>query len=70
MILYYLDGDCPPLAEARLPPLDRGFLFGVAAGCAETFLFRDGFPTESTASSLFAVSGGVLLAPPQNSRIR
>ncbi|MDR2093591.1 MAG: D-amino acid aminotransferase [Azoarcus sp.] len=38
----------------------------VDAGCAETLLFRDGFLTEGAASSIFAVSGGVLLAPPQN----
>ena len=36
----------------------------VAAGCAETVLFRDGFLTEGAASSIFVVKNGVLLAPP------
>lgn len=37
----------------------------VDAGCAETVLFRDGFLTEGSASNIFAVKGGVLLAPPK-----
>lgn len=38
----------------------------VAAGCAETVLFRDGFLTEGAAASVFVVSQGVLLAPIKN----
>jgi len=36
----------------------------IAAGCAETILFRDGFLTEGAASSIFVVKNGTLLAPP------
>ncbi len=35
----------------------------VDAGCVETVLFRDGLLTEGSASSIFAVKDGVLLAP-------
>ena len=38
----------------------------VAAGCVETVLFRDGFLTEGSASSIFVVKDGVLLAPIKN----
>ncbi len=38
----------------------------VAAGCVETVLFRDGFLTEGSASSIFVVRDGMLLAPIQN----
>jgi D-alanine transaminase len=38
----------------------------VAAGCVETVLFRDGFLTEGSASSIFVVKDGILLAPIQN----
>jgi D-alanine transaminase len=38
----------------------------VAAGCAETVLFRDGVLTEGSASSIFVVRNGVLLAPVKN----
>ena len=38
----------------------------VAAGCVETVLFRDGFLTEGSASSIFVVRNGVLLAPIKN----
>ena len=38
----------------------------VAAGCVETVLFRDGFLTEGSASSIFVVKNGVLLAPIKN----
>lgn len=38
----------------------------VDAGCVETVLFRDGFLTEGSASSIFVVKDGVLLAPIQN----
>lgn len=34
--------------------------------CAETVLFRDGFLTEGSASNIFVVRDGVLLAPPKN----
>ena len=38
----------------------------VAAGCVETVLFRDGFLTEGSASSIFVVKNGVLLVPIKN----
>jgi D-alanine transaminase len=38
----------------------------VDAGCVETVLFRDGFLTEGSASSIFVVQDGRLLAPIQN----
>ena len=38
----------------------------VAAGCVETVLFRDGFLTEGSASSIFVVRDGTLLAPIKN----
>ncbi|MFA4970603.1 MAG: D-amino acid aminotransferase [Sulfuritalea sp.] len=38
----------------------------VSAGCVETVLFRDGFLTEGSASSIFVVKNGVLLAPMKN----
>jgi D-alanine transaminase len=36
----------------------------VEAGCKEAVLFRDGFLTEGSASNIFVVSKGTLLAPP------
>jgi D-alanine transaminase len=36
------------------------------AGCIETVLFRDGYLTEASASNVFIVKGGVLLAPPKS----
>jgi D-alanine transaminase len=38
----------------------------VSAGCVETVLFRDGFLTEGSASSIFVIKDGVLLAPIKN----
>lgn len=38
----------------------------VDAGCAETVLLRDGFLSEGTASSIFVVKDGVVLAPPKS----
>ena len=38
----------------------------VEAGTMEALLLRDGFMTEGAASNIFAVSQGVLLAPPKN----
>ena len=38
----------------------------VEQGCAETVLFRDGFLTEGSASNIFVVKDGVLLAPPKS----
>ncbi|MDP2823574.1 MAG: D-amino acid aminotransferase [Sulfuritalea sp.] len=38
----------------------------VSAGCVETVLFRDGFLTEGSASSIFVVKNGALLAPIKN----
>jgi D-alanine transaminase len=35
----------------------------VDAGCGETLLFRDGFLCEGSASNIFAVRNGTLLAP-------
>jgi D-alanine transaminase len=36
------------------------------AGATEIVLFRDGYLTEASASNVFVVKGGVLLAPPKN----
>ena len=41
----------------------------VEAGAAECVLFRDGFLTEGSASNIFAVKGGTLLAPPKSNLI-
>ena len=41
----------------------------VAAGVAETIMFRDGFLTEASSSNVWVVKGGVLRAPPKNNRI-
>ena len=41
----------------------------VDAGCAETILLRDGLLTEGSASSIFAVKDGVILAPPHSSLV-
>ena len=41
----------------------------IDAGCAETILLRDGWLTEGSASSVFAVIDGVILAPPQSALI-
>ncbi|MEW6313806.1 MAG: D-amino acid aminotransferase [Pseudomonadota bacterium] len=38
----------------------------VDAGATETLLLREGFLTEGAASNIFAVRGGILLAPPKN----
>lgn len=38
----------------------------VERGCAETVLFRDGYLTEGSASNVFVVKNGVLLAPPKS----
>ena len=38
----------------------------VDAGAAETVLFRDGYLTEASASNVFVVKDGKLLAPPKN----
>jgi D-alanine transaminase len=38
----------------------------VDAGAAETVLFRDGILTEGSASNIFAVEKGVILAPPKD----
>jgi len=41
----------------------------VEAGCAEAILIRDGLLTEGSASSVFAVKDGVILAPPHSSLV-
>lgn len=41
----------------------------VDAGCAEAILLRDGLLTEGSASSVFMVKAGVLLAPPHSSLV-
>jgi D-alanine transaminase len=38
----------------------------VAAGAAEVVLFREGFLTEASASNVFVVMNGILLAPPKD----
>jgi D-alanine transaminase len=40
--------------------------FAIDSGCVEAVLFRDGFLTEGSASNIFVVKGGVLLAPIKN----
>jgi D-alanine transaminase len=40
--------------------------FAADAGAVEAVLFRDGYLTEASASNVFAVHDGVLLAPPKN----
>ena len=39
------------------------------AGAVETLLFRDGKLTEASASNVFVVKNGVLLAPPKNNLV-
>lgn len=39
---------------------------GVDADCAETILLRDGYLTEGSASNIFVVQSGVVLAPPKS----
>lgn len=39
------------------------------AGAVETILFRDGHLTEASASNVFVVKNGVLLAPPKNNLV-
>lgn len=41
----------------------------VEAGAVETILFRDGKLTEASASNVFVVKNGVLLAPPKDNRV-
>lgn len=41
----------------------------VDAGCAETVLIRDGYLTEGSASSIFLVKDGVILAPPKSNLV-
>ncbi|MBI5329847.1 MAG: D-amino acid aminotransferase [Betaproteobacteria bacterium] len=41
----------------------------VDAGCAETVLLRDGWLMEGSASSVFVVRDGVILAPPESNLI-
>lgn len=41
----------------------------VDAGAAETVLFRDGILTEGSASNIFAVEKGVILAPPKDNHV-
>ena len=41
----------------------------VDAGAVETILFRDGNLTEASASNVFVVKNGVLLAPPKNNLV-
>ena len=39
---------------------------GADANCAETILLRDGYLTEGSASNIFVVQAGVVLAPPKS----
>lgn len=41
----------------------------VDAGAAETVLFRDGILTEGSASNIFAMEKGVILAPPKDNHM-
>lgn len=56
---------CDVKATALLPNVLLRQL-AVDAGCAETLLMRDGMLTEGSASNVFVVKGGVLLAPPKS----
>ncbi|MEW9899117.1 D-amino acid aminotransferase [Chitinivorax sp. PXF-14] len=38
----------------------------IAAGCAETVLFRDGWLSEGAASNIFVVRDGIMLSPPKS----
>jgi len=39
------------------------------AGCTETVMLRDGFLTEGSASNIFVVKDGIILAPPKDHRM-
>ena len=41
----------------------------IDAGAAETVMFRDGILTEGSASNIFAVKNGVILAPPKDNHM-
>jgi len=41
----------------------------VDAGCAETIMLREGFLTEGSATNVFCVKDGIILAPPKDNRI-
>jgi D-alanine transaminase len=56
---------CDIKAIAQLPNVLLRQL-SVDAGAAETLLLRDGFLTEGSASNIFVVRDGVLLAPPKD----
>ena len=43
--ICYLDGEFLPLAEARVSPLDRGFLFGDGACRSDPGIFRPSVPS-------------------------
>lgn len=38
----------------------------IAAGCAETVLFRDGWLSEGAASNIFVIRDGIMLSPPKS----
>jgi len=58
-------GGCDIKAISLLPNVLLRQL-SVDAGVNETVLFRDGILTEGTASNIFAVEQGVILAPPKD----
>lgn len=41
----------------------------VDAGCTETIMLRDGFLSEGSATNVFCVKHGIILAPPKDQRI-
>lgn len=41
----------------------------IEAGCSEAVMIRDGFLTEGSASNIFVVRDGVILAPPKDHRM-
>ena len=61
-------GRCDLKTVALLPNvLARQYAFD--AHCAEAILLRDGFMTEGSASNIFVVKDGVILAPPKDHRV-
>ncbi|CAE6687376.1 hypothetical protein R69888_00046 [Paraburkholderia haematera] len=55
--IAYLNGERVPRSEARVPVLDRGFIFG------------DGMLTEGSSSDIWMVKDGALYAPPRSSTV-
>jgi D-alanine transaminase len=61
-------GRCDLKTVALLPNVLMRQL-GADAGCTETIMLRDGFLTEGSASNIFVVKDGIILAPPKDHRM-